>query len=348
MPKNSPIDIKEFTHDELLNFLVKHGFARYASAQIFDWIYHKRVEDFLRMSNISKALRAFLAEEFYFSRITLKSKKTSKDNTIKFLFELDDLSLIETVFIPEAKRNTLCISTQVGCKFRCTFCSSGLEGFKRNLSCSEIVNQFLFVQDFLRSQKITNIVFMGVGEPLDNFDNLIKAARIFLDHKGIYLGKRKICVSTAGVAPAIKKLADLKLGLRLSVSLHSADDRIRSRCMPINRMYNLDSLMKALRYFVRIHKFGVTFEYILIKGLNSSPEDARKLADLVKNIECKINLIPYNASPQFSWQPPTKEEIDLFTRVLKDRGLFFTLRKSRGRDIEAACGQLRSAWSRSP
>ena len=339
------VDLRELTQDELRDILIRRGFARFSSSQIFNWVYKRRVEDFSLMTDLSKALRKHLSDGSYFSRLTLMIKRVAKDKTTKFLFQLKDGATIETVFIPEAKRNTLCISTQVGCRFRCRFCASGFGGFKRDLSCAEIVNQFLFVQDLIRPQSLSNVVFMGVGEPLDNFDNLIKAIKILMDSKGIYLGKRKICISTAGIVPQIKKLADLKLGVRLSVSLHAADDHTRSKLMPINKKYPLKELMKALRYFVRINDFPITFEYILIRDLNTSEEDACELAHLVKNIRSKINLIAYNPSPHFDWQAPRQEQISQFTSVLKAKGVFFTLRKSRGQDIQAACGQLRSEFS---
>ena len=207
-----------------------------------------------------------------------------------------------------------------------------------------MVNQFLAVRDLAKPKALSNVVFMGVGEPLDNFDNLIKAINILRDEKGIYLAKRKVCVSTCGLVPEIKRLADLKMGVKLSVSLHSADDKIRSKIMPINKKYPLAELIKALRYFVNISGFPITFEYLLIKGLNSSSEDARKFASLAKKVDCKTNLIVYNPSACFDWQPADREEIAVFGNILKAKGVFFTLRKSRGRDIEAACGQLKSRF----
>jgi len=203
----------------------------------------------------------------------------------------------------------------------------------------------LQVQDAISPKKISNIVFMGVGEPLDNFENVIKAITILMDNKGVYLGKRKICVSTVGIIPKIKELIELHLGIKLSISLHSPNDAVRSEIMPVNVRYSLKELMKVLKEFVKKERFPVTFEYILIKDLNSSKNDALRLAGLVKGIQCKLNLIPYNPSRYFKWQAPSQEEIEEFRNVLKEKGIFSTLRKSRGQDIEGACGQLRAQFN---
>ncbi|MCD6539649.1 MAG: 23S rRNA (adenine(2503)-C(2))-methyltransferase RlmN [Candidatus Omnitrophica bacterium] len=338
------IDIKSLTREDLEKILFKEGFPKFSPIQVFTWIYRKRVEDFSKMTDLSKKLRKYLSENFYFSRLELKERKISLDTTEKFLFKLKDNSLIETVLIPEGKRNTLCISTQVGCKYKCKFCVSGLRGFKRNLEAPEIINQFLEVEDLISPEKITNIVFMGIGEPLDNFENLIRAIKIFMDNKGIYLGKRKICISTVGITPKIKKLIELSLGVKLSLSLHSAISEKRTKIIPVDKKYPLSEVLTALGEFVKKEKFPVTFEYILIKGFNSSREDAQELVNLSKKIKCKINLIPYNPSPYFDWQPPSEQEVGDFKKILKKEGVFFTLRRPRGKDIEAACGQLRARF----
>ena len=335
-------DIKELTQKQLKSILTKEGFPGFSSSQIFNWVYKKRTEEFSLMTDLSIKLRDFLSKNFYFSKLDIKERNVSGDKTEKFLFKLKDNSLIETVLIPKQKRNTLCVSTQVGCKFKCAFCASGLSGFKRNLTVSEIINQFLCVLDLIAPRKITNVVFMGVGEPLDNFSNLIKTLDILMDNKGIYLGKRKICVSTVGLIPNIRRFTELNLGVRLSVSLHSADNQVRTQIVPANNKYSLAELIKALREFVNKQKFPITFEYILVKDLNCHKEDALALARLAKSIDCKINLIPYNPSSYFKWQAPPDKEIEEFCKILKDKKVFFTLRKSRGQDIQASCGQLRS------
>jgi len=335
-------DIKEYTLEELKEFLSKNNFPKFYADQIFNWIYKKRKENFDLMTDLSKKAREFLKNNFYFSQLKMVKEEESSDGVRKFLFELEDKCKIEAALIPEGKRSTLCLSTQVGCKFACKFCLSGKYGFKRDLKTSEIINQYLFISDLISPQKITNIVFMGIGEPLDNFFNIIKAIKILIHPKGLYFGKKRICISTCGLIPEIKKLKDLNLGVKLSISLHSADERIRSKIMPINKKYPLKELIKAVKEFSLKQRYPITFEYILIKGLNTSKKEAFKLAKLLKGINCKINLIPLN--PCFSFLPPTQKEINLFKEEIKKHKLFFTLRKSRGKDINAGCGQLRAQF----
>jgi 23S rRNA (adenine2503-C2)-methyltransferase len=336
-------DIKNFSFQELKEYLTRKDLPSYCAKQIFSWIYKKRREDFALMTDLSKQGRLFLQKEFYFSKLELLKRETSSDGTEKFLFKLADGYSIETVLIPEGKRFTLCISTQVGCKFNCRFCFSGKRGFKRNLCVSEIINQYLSVYDLISPQKITNIVFMGVGEPLDNFYNILGSIGIFTHSAGLGVGKRRICVSTSGIVPKIKELADLKLGVKLSISLHSPDDKIRSEIMPINKKYPLGELIKAVKYFMEGEKLPVTFEYVLLRGINTSKDDAVKLHRLLKELDYKINLIPYNEAHD-DFKPPLKEEIDSFREELKKRKMTFTSRKPRGQDINAACGQLMALW----
>ena len=333
-------DIKNFSRVELTEIFGKLGVLKFHAKQIFEWLYRKRVEDFSKMTNIPKKLAAHLAGSYYFSSLKMLKREKSKDSTEKFLFGMAGGGAIETVLIPEKKRMTLCVSSQAGCRFGCAFCASGLNGFERNLRPSEIVNQYLAVSEIAK-EKITNVVFMGVGEPLDNFDNVVKAVDIMRDESGINLGKRKIVISTCGISPAISRLAALGKGLRLSVSLHSADDGKRSRLMKVNRRYNTASLIKVLKEYTSKEGFPVTFEYILIKGFNVSEEDALKLGMFVRGVPYKLNLIPYNYNPFFEWKTPSKREIESFAGVLRSRKIFYTLRRPRGNDISAACGMLR-------
>lgn len=333
-------DIKNYMLEELRSLLETEGYPRFYAIQIFNWVYKKRVEDFSLMSDLSKEARKFLKDNFCFSRLKLLKRLTSCDGTEKFLFGLKDKHRIETVLIPEGKRNTLCVSTQVGCKFRCNFCVSGLGGLRRNLKTSEIVNQYLEVNSLISFKKITNIVFMGMGEPLDNFDNTIKSIKILSAPDGLCFGKRRLCISTCGIVPKMKKLLELNLGIRLSVSLHSSSEK-RSKIMPINRRYSLDKVIGIAKEFVKEGN-AVTFEYILIKDFNCSNEDALKLAQLLRGINCKVNLIPYNKSEYFCWQRPDDYDLRSFENILKKYKIFFTLRKPRGQDIKAACGQLRT------
>lgn len=364
-------DIKNFTLEELEKSLKEKNYPRFCAHQIFGWVYKKRVEDFGKMTDISKQAQQFLKDNFYFSMLKLLKREISQDKappskvsggslrpmdkTEKFLFGLEDNSCIESVLISQVSRLTLCISTQVGCKFGCKFCLSGKDGFRRNLKVCEIANQYLTVADLIAPRKITNIVFMGIGEPLDNFSNTVCAVKIFTHPQGVYFGKRKICLSTCGLVPQIKKLADLNLGVKLSISLHSPDEAARSKIMPINKKYPLSELIRAVKDFNKKEKHHITFEYVLIRGLNTSKEDAQKLAKLLRGVNYKINLISFNYACAragtyarkdtcLGFKSPTDAEINNFKNELKKRGVFFTLRKSKGADINAACGQLRALF----
>lgn len=336
-------DIKNYALKELTTCLKKKNLVRYRARQVFNWIYARRLENFDLMTDLSREDREALRRYFYFSKLKILKQEISSDKTEKFLMQLSDGANVESVLIPEGERLTLCISSQVGCKYACKFCMSGKQGFKRNLSASEIVNQYLTVVD-LRKDKITNIVFMGIGEPLDNFQNVIRAIEIFIEPAGLGFGKRRICISTCGIAPEIEKLGELKLGIKLSVSLHSADDKIRSEIMPINRKYPLRKLKEAIKSFNRYEKYPVTFEYALLENLNIGREDAKGVAKFLEGMNCKLNLIPYNES-SLKFNRPSSTKIEKFCEELSKRGVFYTLRKSRGLDIHAACGQLRANFA---
>jgi 23S rRNA (adenine2503-C2)-methyltransferase len=337
-------DIKNYTLPELTDYFKKQNLPVYLAKQIFGWLYIKRKEDFSLMTNISKQTQHYLSKIFYFSKLKLLKKETSRDGTAKFLFGLDDSSSIESVLIPDRDRLTLCISSQVGCKYNCNFCLSAKSGFKRNLSASEIINQYLNIADAIFPKKITNIVFMGIGEPLDNFKNTVKAIKLFREPQGITFGKGRISLSTCGLCLQILELAKLKLGVKLSVSLHSADNQIRSKLMPVNKKYPLAELIKVLKEFSKAENCPVTFEYIILPNLNTTPNDAKKLIKLLKGMNCKINLIPYNTTSSDTEQLSLTQIAD-FCKALEAGGIFFTLRKSRGQDIAAACGQLRAIWA---
>ncbi len=331
--------------------IILEGFKAYSAKQLFGWIYKKQIRNFAAMTDIEEKKRKNLRGIFNFSDFKLLKSEKSKDGTEKFLFKLADSETIETVLIPEKKRNTLCLSTQVGCRFNCEFCASKEGGFVRNLSSSEIINQYL---ELSARNKITNIVFMGIGEPLDNFENTVKSIKILTEPAGVNFTKRRVSLSTCGLAGQIKKLARQGLGVKLSVSLHAATDQKRSRLMPINRKYPLADLSKAIHYYRQKSKFPVTFEYILIDGFNTGQKDVLQLAKLVKASGAKLNLIPYNLGKEnkFSLKNEVKlvsakiEKINIFKQKLKEEKITFTLRKSRGSDINAACGQLRSLSSK--
>ncbi|MCP5052207.1 MAG: 23S rRNA (adenine(2503)-C(2))-methyltransferase RlmN [bacterium] len=333
-------DIKEFTRDELNRVFVENGFKIFHSQAVFNGLYKNRVEEFSRIPKVSKPLTKFMEERFYISRLEQRHCHASQDGTRKYIFSLPDGNSLECVYIPEPHRKTLCVSSQVGCKYGCTFCVTGRKGLARNLTAAEIVNQVLTVNDQTAPEPVTNVVFMGTGEPLDNYENLTRAIDILLDQQGLYMAKRKISVSTCGVVPGIQRMIEDKQGVRLSVSLHATGDRTRTAIMPVNRKYPLNVLKKSIQSFADASGSPVYLEYTMIRGVNVSKEDAHSLAAFVKDLNCKINLIPYNPSPHFDWQPPEESEVDQFRKVLEEHRVFYWVRKTRGQDISAACGML--------
>ncbi len=334
-------DIRNFSLDELKVALLSLGQKSFRGQQIFSWIYKKGAQGFDEMSDLSVELRNILKKAFYLATIETKEERKSTDGTEKFLFELEDGSLIESALIPAKDRNTICLSTQVGCRFYCKFCASGIGGFKRNLTTAEIASQATLIKKHSLGKRISHIVFMGTGEPLDNYENVLKAARIFNSSYGLGIAARRITISTSGLIPGIKKLSKENLQVELSVSLHASDNKTRDSLMPINKKYPLEELIKELKeYFTKTHR-QITFEYILIHELNCDVESAKKLGKLLSGFDFKLNLIPYNKIEEFSFEPPTKLELLFFQNQLAKEGIRSTLRMPRGRDINAACGQLR-------
>jgi 23S rRNA (adenine2503-C2)-methyltransferase len=336
------VDLRNLTRAELTAFAAAHGLPAFRAKQIFSWLYRPGISSFAEMTDLSKELRESLAKEAFFSRLTPAVKEVSNDGTIKYGFRLDDGKMIESVLIPEEERNTLCISSQVGCAMACAFCLTGTMGFSRNLSCAEIVDQVCAVSNDLREHHlgvVNNLVFMGMGEPLANFDNLIKALTILQDELGLHFSERRITVSTCGLAPQIIELGQ-RLKVNLAVSLHAADNETRNRLMPINRRYPLETLLDACREFSLPRRKRITFEYVLLKGINDSDQDAVKLAKLLHGIQAKINLLPCNEAPELPFAKPGQQRIDSFQNILKKRGYTVLVRASRGADISAACGQL--------
>jgi 23S rRNA (adenine2503-C2)-methyltransferase len=338
------IDIRSLHLDELRRIAQ----PSYRATQIADWLYQKRVTSFAEMTNLPHALRTKLADNLCFGKIEVVRVLGSKDTTRKFLVRLSDNNLIESVLIPASPalygspsdRRTICVSTQVGCAYGCKFCASGLDGWKRNLRADEIVNQIIAVEEE-SGERIDNIVFMGMGEPLANYDNLLRAIQIINAPWGIGIGARNITISTSGLVPQIRKLADQPLQIRLAVSLHSASDEIRSRIMPVNRKYNLGALLDACRYFTSRKKQRITFEYILIAQVNDSDKQARQLAKHARALEAKVNLIPYNRVEGLDWTQPSIDRQKKFLAILRSADVRATLRREKGDDIAAACGQLR-------
>ncbi len=337
------LDLKDYSKDELVNILASMNEPPYRAAQIFRWLYKEGVVRIDDMRNLPSPLRDALSKAFRISRPRLFDSKASKlDGTIKILLGLEDANAIETVYIPQGRRSTVCVSSQVGCRRSCAFCASSTVKFARNLFPREILNEILFIK-MNKELPVTNIVFMGIGEPFDNYDNVIKAIRIMNDPDGLNIGARKITVSTCGLIPGIERLASENLQLELSVSLHSADDAVRTRLVPVNKRYPIGSLIESCRRYIGKTNRVITFEYVLIKGINTSRADALKLAKLLKGIKCKVNLIRYNQIKALGYETPSREEGRVFLDELIAKGLNATLRKSRGEDIDAACGQLRIA-----
>ena len=334
--------------DELEVWLASLSERPYRAKQIVDWLYEKRVGSFAEMSDLPQALRERLGSEFGFGNVETVRVLGSKDTTRKFLFRLGDGNLIESVLIPaspalygeRSDRRTICVSTQVGCAYGCKFCASGLDGFSRNLDASEIVQQLLAVEK-ASGERIDNVVFMGMGEPLANLSNVVRAIRIINAPWGMEIGARHITVSTSGLAPQIRKLADEPLQSRLAISLHGATDEVRDRIMPVNRKYNLTTLLAACDYYAARKKQRIYFEYILIAGLNDSEEQAHLLAGHARRIRARINLIPYNAVEGLAWSRPSREKQERFLAIVRSHDVVATLRREKGHDIEAACGQLR-------
>lgn len=339
------INLLDITKRELEKFIEDNGMKKYYSKEIYSWLHNKLIRDINEMTNISLKDREILREKAYIPYLNLLKYQVSKeDRTEKFLFGLEDGNTIETVLIRTKDRNTLCVSSQVGCGVNCDFCATGTTGLVRNLSLSEIINQVYTVERRLRkkNERLTNIVYMGMGEPLLNFDNLVKSLEILEDEKGINISKRKITVSTSGIIPGIEKLMEKKVYVELAVSLHSAINEKRESFMPINRVYPLEDLYTVLKAYQKDSKRRLTFEYLLINNFNVSEGDANALADFVHDFDHLVNLIPYNYVEGKSYERATEKKIDKFVKILEDvRRVNVAVRKEKGGDIDGACGQLR-------
>ncbi len=336
------------TKDDLSQLLKDMGEPGYRAGQILEWLYKHRVMDIDHMLNLPENLRTKLKDNFTTLTLSQSQVNGSEDTTRKYLFRLHDRRYIETVLIPASKglygdkadRLTACVSSQVGCAFACKFCASGLAGLTRNLSADEIVAQLLAVEASSGS-KINNIVFMGMGEPLANIDNLEKALDIITAPWGLNIGARHITISTSGLAPMIRKLADRPQQIRLAISLHGATDEVRNKIMPVNSKWNIEELFNALHYYKNKSNKRLTLEYILIKGVNDSLDQATILAKRAKSLKALVNVIPYNTVEGLDWQRPDDQHCHAFRNTVRDLGVTTTMRIEKGHDINAACGQLR-------
>ena len=332
----------------------------FRAKQLFQWIYQKRVDDFAKMSNIPKDLRTKLQEDFTIGVPKIIKEEISKDGSKKYLFGLQDGHTIEAVLLPMKKEErdeegnivkeakyTICVSSQVGCKVGCEFCLTAKGGFVRNLTPGEIVGQVLAIyeQNKIPANRRVNIVYMGMGEPLDNLENVAKAIKIFSDEFGLSISPRRQTISTSGLAPKIKKLGEMNLGVLLAISLHAVDDELRQKLMPINKAYNIESVIQAVKEFPIDQRKRVMFEYLVIKDLNDDIKAAKKLVKLLHGIKAKVNLIYFNPYPGSPFQRPEPERVEKFQRYLLDHGILCTIRESKGLDISAACGQLKEKSS---
>src|SRR5687767_2824031 len=334
-------DLAELELQELEAALDARGVERFHARQLYRWIYRRGVTDFDRMTDLSRDLRARLQTGFAVSTPRIVSDERSSDGTRKFVLDLSDARRIESVFIPDTPSMTFCISTQVGCAMGCGFCLTGKMGLVRNLTAGEIAGQVRVLAGELGLRESTfNIVLMGMGEPLHNYDNTMKALRMLNDEHGLAISPKRITLSTVGVLPALDRLATEPLMPNLAISLHATTEDQRDALVPVNRKYGIEDILAAARRFPARRRNRITFEYVLLAGVNDTQEDARRLVRLLGNIRCKVNLIPLNEAAGIAYQRPSDEAVNTFARILASAGLTVSVRKSRGRDIRAACGQL--------
>ncbi|XJZ29048.1 23S rRNA (adenine(2503)-C(2))-methyltransferase RlmN [Bacillota bacterium Lsc_1132] len=329
---------------EMKQWLSENGEKPFRAEQIYDWLYKKRVASFEEMNNLSKSLRELLDRDFLITTLKTIIKQESADGTIKFLFELHDGYSIETVLMRHNYGNSVCVTTQVGCRIGCTFCASTLGGLKRHLEAGEIVAQVVTVQQALdeTDERVSSVVIMGIGEPFDNYDNMLSFLKIINDEKGLNIGARHITVSTSGIIPKIYQFADENMQINFAISLHAPNTELRSRLMPINRAYKLDDLMDAVRYYIDKTGRRISFEYGLFGGVNDQIEHAEELARLLKGLKCHVNLIPVNYVPERNYVRTPRNQIFAFEKALRKKGVNVTIRREHGHDIDAACGQLRA------
>lgn len=337
------LDIHGLTTEELKQELVKRGEKPYRALQLLNWIYQKGVTDCNQITDISKQLREILSKELATQTLKLVSTQDSKDQeTTKFLWQLHDGQLVESVLIRAPDRRTVCVSSQVGCPARCAFCASGKQGLLRNLSTSEIVEQVYLIDRWLKlkGERVSHVVYMGMGEPFENYDAVIKSILLLNDPERLHLSQRRITVSTVGVVEAIQRFTKEDLKVNLVLSLHAPNQLIRKKIIPYARKYALEDILESMLYFAHTTHRDITYEYTLIAGINDAPEHAEELAKLIKKHPCTVNLIPYNPIDGIQLRRPEKEVIETFRDILEDEGIATTWRYTKGKDIAAACGQL--------
>ncbi|HAQ64042.1 MAG TPA: 23S rRNA (adenine(2503)-C(2))-methyltransferase RlmN [Ruminococcaceae bacterium] len=338
----SKTDIRSLTYEELSEKLSELNLPKFRTAQVYSWLYEKGVTSFDEMTNLSKDLRAVLSDNFEIKNCRIDLKQVSKlDGTVKYLYELDEGEFVECVVMKYKYGYSVCISTQLGCKMGCKFCASAIGGFKRHLTPSEMLSEIYTAQKDL-SIKISHIVLMGTGEPLDNFDNVLRFLELVTAEKGLNISIRHISLSTCGIVPKIYELADRQLGLTLSVSLHAPNNELRSNTMPVNDKWSIEELLKACRYYTDKTSRRISFEYAMIKGVNDSESCAKELAKRLKGMLCHINLIPVNNVRENAYLKSDNKSMKAFIDILEKNGLTVTVRRTLGSDIDASCGQLRA------
>lgn len=346
------INLLGMTKDSMVSAFGDLGYPKWRVNQIWGWIYQKNVFSFDEMSDLPQDMRDFLKTHFSLNRPDILEHKISSDGTEKLAISMEDHEVVEMVLIPEGERNTLCVSSQVGCLVKCTFCFTGTQKFSRNLEAHEIVGQVLLARYILKDsghsnhkRSLTNIVMMGMGEPLHNYSHVSKALKILMDPKGLAFSKRRITLSTSGVVPAIEKCGE-ELGVNLAISLHAPNDEIRNKIIPMNKQYNISQLIEVCKNYPGVNEARkITFEYVLLKDINDSEKNAKDLAKLIKDIPAKVNLIPWNPWPGASFETSSPSQIELFSKILMKEGIMAMIRSPRGQDILAACGQLKTEFS---
>jgi len=334
-------DIFHYSMEQLEQRFIAKGFKKYNAKQVYDWVYKKKVDSFSKMTNLSKKLREYLEEYYTFGTLTVDTRQVSNDGTEKFLFKLSDGNLIETVLMRHNYGNSVCVTTQLGCNIGCSFCASGLQMKKRDLETEEIVLQILEIEK-LTKERVSHIVVMGIGEPFDNYYNTMNFIDIINHPDGLAIGARHITVSTSGIVPQIKEFADRDKQVNLAISLHAPNDKIRTKIMKINIAYNIKEVIDAAKYYVEKTNRRITFEYILLENVNDDIHHADELSNLLRGINCHVNLIRYNSVVEFYYKGSRESRATAFHQQLVKRGINATLRKEQGSDIDAACGQLRS------
>lgn len=335
-------NIYNLSYEDLQLVIGQAGLPKFRTKQIWQWLYKHMISDFSQMNNVDAKTKQHLMENYFIPNFKIVRHQKSTDGTQKVLLQLNDTEVVETVLMSYKHGYSVCVTTQIGCKIGCSFCASHLGGFKRNLSTGEIVAQVIAFERLLKAEeRVSNIVVMGIGEPMDNLDNVLKFIDVINDENGLKIGARHITVSTSGIVPKMYSLIEYPKQINLAISLHASNDEVRSRIMKINDVYPISEIMKVTKEYIKKTNRRVSFEYIMLSGINDSEEHARELMELVKGMNCHINLIPFNSVDEYDYAKSNDQQINKFATILKSRNIQVTVRQSKGNDIDGACGQLR-------